>query len=210
VPIKEELAREKKSKKVAESSAASSDDSSEGIGRFIISKKNPAVESDLSRSLQSASSVIVRCDEEAFPDSPDGIEIGLSSKASKLAVEESSVGSMSTISSSKKFSYCSSATLWTATDIIGPQASQAFSESSIMIGHQEGLIDGEGHRILRRVNNDRDKVNVYARSIPKIMLRNVAMSSQIEIPLLGSVAASEVSFGTQKVSHSFPCFMFHY
>jgi hypothetical protein len=75
----------------------------------------------------------------------------------------------------------------------------AFSESSLILGSQEGLIDIESHRLLRRIGKRVDKVSAYGRLIPDIMLRDIHATATLKIPALSDIQPQEVSFGTQKV-----------
>lgn len=76
----------------------------------------------------------------------------------------------------------------------------AFSESSLAGLHREGLIDVEGHRILRSIASKPDRVQVYDRSQPTLLIRNPAMSVSVSLPSLDSVRKTEIAFGSQKVS----------
>lgn len=76
----------------------------------------------------------------------------------------------------------------------------AFSEASIMGLQRDGLIDEEGHRILRAIAAKPDRVQVYDRSQPTLLLRNTALSTTVTLPPLDAVSRSEIAFGVQKVS----------
>eukprot|EP00981_Chlorochromonas_danica_P013586 scaffold6531_cov169-Ochromonas_danica.AAC.8 len=76
----------------------------------------------------------------------------------------------------------------------------AFSEASIAALHREGAIDVEGHRILRSIAAKSDRVQVYERSQPTLLLRNVSMSTSASLPALDSVRKTEIAFGSQKVT----------
>lgn len=93
----------------------------------------------------------------------------------------------------------SAASLWSSTQELCPNTNPAFSEHSINTAHQQALIDGEGHKLLRRVNHQPDRKDVYDRSTTKVLLRNVAMSTAVEVPRANSIEMSEVTFGSQKV-----------
>ena len=99
-------------------------------------------------------------------------------------------------------SFGSTDSLWVESEDLGTVVSAPFSESSIASSHQDGLIDGEGHLILRRVNADKDKVDAYNRSVPTVLLRNVGLSTKVQIPSVGTDAESEVNFGVQRVIKS--------
>lgn len=75
---------------------------------------------------------------------------------------------------------------------------EPFSEHSISSSHQEGLIDAEGHQILRRVNCDPQRKEIFARSVPQILLKDIPMSCKVAVPKLGDVISSEILFGDQK------------
>jgi WD40 repeat protein len=74
----------------------------------------------------------------------------------------------------------------------------AFSDQSIAGMLREGLIDAEGHRILRKIAGNTDRIEVYDRSQPILLIRNPAMSTSISLPALESVRKTEISFGAQK------------
>ena len=119
----------------------------------------------------------------------------------KLGSDGMSVQSLTSDMSLSQRSFASASSLWLDAESLGSITSAPFSESSITVSHQEGLIDAEGHKILRRVNADKDKVDAYNRSVPTVEIRNVAMSTRVVMPPLGSQAESEVSFGTQKLMY---------
>ena len=73
----------------------------------------------------------------------------------------------------------------------------AFSETSLANSHHQGYIDEEGHGILRRLQKDKDKLDVYGRSQPQIMLKNVGMCTGIEFPS-SDMNNAELSFGKQQ------------
>ena len=77
----------------------------------------------------------------------------------------------------------------------------AFSEQSINALQREGLIDTEGRQILRRIANNSDRVQVYDRSQPTLLIRNPTMSTSISLPNLEQVRSTEISFGAQKVRY---------
>jgi hypothetical protein len=91
------------------------------------------------------------------------------------------------------------ASLWSSSNDLCPNTNPAFSEHSINAAHQEALIDGEGHKLLRRVNHQEDRKEVYDRSTSKLLLRNVSLSTAIEVPSAANIEMSEVTFGSQKV-----------
>jgi WD40 repeat protein len=117
----------------------------------------------------------------------------------KMGSDGLSVTSMTSDLSKSQRSFASISTMWIDSQSLHTSQSAPFSEASITLSHQEGLIDGEGHKILRRVNADKDKVEAYNRSVPTVSLRNVGLSTAVAMPPKGSSAESEVSFGTQKV-----------
>lgn len=112
-----------------------------------------------------------------------------------------SVSSSMTELSKSQRSFASISTMWIDSQSLHTSQSAPFSEASITLSHQEGLIDGEGHKILRKVNADKDKVDAYNRSVPTVSIRNVGLSTSISMPAKGTSAESEVSFGTQKVQN---------
>jgi Ca2+-binding EF-hand superfamily protein len=74
----------------------------------------------------------------------------------------------------------------------------AFSEASIVALHRENMIDNEGMRILRQVASKVDRVQVYDRSQPTLLVRNTAMSTSVTLPPLEHVKKTEILFGAQK------------
>lgn len=74
----------------------------------------------------------------------------------------------------------------------------AFSEASIVALHRENLIDNEGMRILRQVASKVDRVQVYDRSQPTLLVRNPSMSTSVTLPPLEQVKKTEILFGAQK------------
>lgn len=63
-----------------------------------------------------------------------------------------------------------------------------------------GYIDEEGHAILRRMQRDKDKLDVYRRAQPQLMLKNVGLCTSIEFPS-SDMSNSELSFGQQKLMY---------
>ena len=93
--------------------------------------------------------------------------------------------------------------LWTPaadgslSSILVPPA--AFSEASILMGSKQGLIDDEAHRILLKVRSEGDRVRVYDRGMPQLLLRSAELSTSVVVPPLDAIASSEVHFGPQRV-----------
>jgi len=93
--------------------------------------------------------------------------------------------------------------LWSAaadgslSSILAPPA--AFSEASILMGSKQGLIDDEAHRILLKVRSEGDRVRVYDRGMPQLLLRSAELSTSVVVPPLDAIASSEVHFGPQRV-----------
>ena len=56
----------------------------------------------------------------------------------------------------------------------------------------------DAHRMLSQVHSDKNKVEVYDRAEPALMLRNLAMSTSVQFPS-DNVSFVEASFGKQKV-----------
>lgn len=75
----------------------------------------------------------------------------------------------------------------------------AFSEASLSSAMRQGVIDGEGFRILRRIGSKPDKVAAYDRLQAQVLLRNPSMSVSFEMPSSENIRRSEVEFGDQKV-----------
>lgn len=96
--------------------------------------------------------------------------------------------------------------LWSTADDIGltdtSKSGQpipaAFTEDSINKSMHEGLIDDEGHSILRKIMKAPDKGAQYDQAAPIILLRNPSLSSTIKVPQLDGIKKSEINFGTQK------------
>lgn len=76
----------------------------------------------------------------------------------------------------------------------------AFSEASLKNLRRDNLIDIEGHHILRKLAASQDRVQVYDRSQPTLLVRSPAMSTSVTLPALDSMRRTEISFGSQKVS----------
>jgi Ca2+-binding EF-hand superfamily protein len=121
----------------------------------------------------------------------------LSSLHTMLSQTTATVRTRNSHNSSSKSIYPSN-TLWSSTTDLNPLQTHAFSETSITTSHQDGLIDAEGHKILRKINKNSDKVEVYGRLLPEVLLRNPHLTTQVKIPTLDSISDSEVSFGNQK------------
>jgi Ca2+-binding EF-hand superfamily protein len=80
----------------------------------------------------------------------------------------------------------------------GQPVPAAFTEDSINKSMNEGLIDDEGHAILRKIMKAPDKGAQYDQAAPVILLRNPSLSSTIRVPQLDAVKRSEINFGVQK------------
>lgn len=102
----------------------------------------------------------------------------------------------------------SSTTSNNGTDKDPPLPSQVipppFSEASIVSLQRENLIDNEGRRILREVAAKIDRVQVYERSQPTLLIRNAALSTSVTLPPLDQVKKTEIFFGAQKVQTDTP------
>jgi hypothetical protein len=75
----------------------------------------------------------------------------------------------------------------------------AFSEASLKNLRRDNLIDIEGHHILRKLAQSQDRVQVYDRSQPTLLVRSAALSTSVTLPALDSMRRTEISFGSQKV-----------
>lgn len=75
----------------------------------------------------------------------------------------------------------------------------AFSEASLKNLRRDNLIDVEGMHILRKLAQSTDRVQVYDRSQPTLLVRNPSMSTSVTLPALDSMRRTEICFGTQKV-----------
>ncbi|MCL4419262.1 hypothetical protein M1146_04125, partial [Patescibacteria group bacterium] len=78
------------------------------------------------------------------------------------------------------------------------QVAPAFSDTSIANLMREGLIDTEGHHILRTIAKNHDRVQVYDRSQPTLLIRNPMMSTSVQLPAIDSIKKTEIYFGPQK------------
>lgn len=81
----------------------------------------------------------------------------------------------------------------------------AFSEASLKNLHRDNLIDVEGLHILRKLAQSVDRVQVYDRSQPTLLVRSPSLSTSVTLPALDSMRRTEICFGTQKVSIDFIC-----
>lgn len=81
----------------------------------------------------------------------------------------------------------------------------AFSEASLKTLRHENAIDAEGLHILRKLAQSSDRVQVYDRSQPTLLVRSPALSTSVTLPALDSMRRTEISFGSQKVSVGFLC-----
>jgi len=87
--------------------------------------------------------------------------------------------------------------LWNPINKVVSNCSAAFSEASISTACAEGLFDEDAHRMLADVNTDKNKVDVYERAEPSLLLRNLSMSTSLTFPSK-NVSFTEAKFGTQK------------
>lgn len=76
---------------------------------------------------------------------------------------------------------------------------RAFTPSSIRQGEYEGSIDGESHNILDQLAKRPDRVEVYSRPYPDLMIRATSASTKVRVPSANKIDTAEVSFGSQKV-----------
>ena len=74
-----------------------------------------------------------------------------------------------------------------------------FSEASLKSLRKDNLIDAEGQRILRKMALSTDRVQVYERAQPTLLIRNTYLSTSVSLPSLDSMRKTEISFGVQKV-----------
>jgi hypothetical protein len=81
----------------------------------------------------------------------------------------------------------------------------AFSEASLKNLRRDNLIDIEGHHILRKLAQSQDRVQVYDRSQPTLLVRSAALSTSVTLPALDSMRRTEISFGSQKVRSVLCC-----
>jgi hypothetical protein len=81
----------------------------------------------------------------------------------------------------------------------------AFSEASLKNLRRDNLIDIEGHHILRKLAQSQDRVQVYDRSQPTLLVRSAALSTSVTLPALDSMRRTEISFGSQKVRNCLRC-----
>jgi Ca2+-binding EF-hand superfamily protein len=135
------------------------------------------------------------------PSSPQLPSLSSSSTAGQLSLEgeDRSITSRSQFSRKSTRSRKASPSLspWSKIESLVPHC-EPFSEHSIASSHQQGLIDAEGHHILRKVNHDRERKEIFSRPIPQVLLKDVQMSCSVEVPALGEMLSSEILFGDQK------------
>jgi hypothetical protein len=123
-----------------------------------------------------------------------------------------SIGSLSVSSASvsrlgsplKPDGSLTTASLWSTPDIAYDGRAHipaAFSDYSINSCLKDGIIDGEAYHILRRIGARADKVAVYEKTQPVILLRNPALSVNFEMPSNLMSNCGEAEFGSQKVSY---------
>lgn len=74
-----------------------------------------------------------------------------------------------------------------------------FSEASLKSLRKDNLIDAEGQNILRKMAQSTDRVQVYERAQPTLLIRNTHLSTSVSLPALDSMRRTEISFGLQKV-----------
>lgn len=76
----------------------------------------------------------------------------------------------------------------------------AFTDASIKSLLKDKMIDSEGTTLLRRVAKSIDRVHVYDRSQPTLLVRSPYLSTSVTLPSLDSIRKTEICFGQQKVS----------
>lgn len=84
------------------------------------------------------------------------------------------------------------------TDAPEQAVAPAFSDASIAMLERDNMIDLEGRKILRQVAANIDRVQVYDRSQPTLLIRNSAMSTTVTLPPIDTVRKTEIYFGAQK------------
>ena len=75
-----------------------------------------------------------------------------------------------------------------------------FTDASIKSLLKDKMIDSEGTTLLRRVAKSIDRVHVYDRSQPTLLVRSPYLSTSVTLPSLDSIRKTEICFGQQKVS----------
>lgn len=75
-----------------------------------------------------------------------------------------------------------------------------FTDASIKSLLKDNMIDSEGTMLLRRVAKSIDRVHVYDRSQPTLLVRSPYLSTSVTLPSLDSIRKTEICFGQQKVS----------
>jgi hypothetical protein len=92
------------------------------------------------------------------------------------------------------------------------QTDPAFSRRSIAIGSNDGTIDAEGHNILLKMATKVGTADAYENAAPQMRVRNISESTRVKMPKLGSVTASDITFGNQSVSaylYVFACHVYN-
>jgi hypothetical protein len=74
-----------------------------------------------------------------------------------------------------------------------------FTDASIKSLLKDNMIDSEGTTLLRRVAKSIDRVHVYDRSQPTLLVRSPYLSTSVTLPSLDSIRKTEICFGQQKV-----------
>jgi hypothetical protein len=132
--------------------------------------------------------------------------LGSVGSASIKSIGNASVGSLKSQHTEQQ-SLASQQSLWMTTDDYCDNAGgkvsftslPAFSEGSLNTSWNQGAIGAEEYNILRRVSSQNDKILVYDRSVPLVLMRNVKLTANVQLPDEKTVKRSEISFGVQKV-----------
>jgi WD40 repeat protein len=78
-------------------------------------------------------------------------------------------------------------------------AAAPFSEASISLSKQFGVIDTETQQLLRTIGRNKNTVRAYDRIVPPLYLRSSSIENGIEVPKLDNIETAEILFGTQRV-----------
>lgn len=70
-------------------------------------------------------------------------------------------------------------------------------DKSIMEASRSGHVDTDTHRILRRIGASADKVQVYDRMYPPLLLRHLPSATSVAVPNVTQENKPELLLGTQ-------------
>jgi hypothetical protein len=164
----------------------------------------PSDVSVMTDSLSTARGSLFTSNTRTAPGSVLEDDFSIFNKSSNASVVSTSVKSLDSVTSQ---SLRAPPSLWTTADdycdfAVGKvsfTSMPAFSEGSLNEGWNQGQIGAEEYNILRKVSSQNDKVLVYDRAVPLVLMRNVQLTASVTLPTEKSVKRSEISFGVQKV-----------